>query len=356
VTTVAVTGGAGFIGSALVRQLLDEPDTRVVVVDKMTYAANPAFLTEFAVKPHCEVVRADIADEAAMDAMFRDFDPDTVLHLAAESHVDRSIDAPEAFVQSNIVGTYRLLQACRRHLAGRAGGSNSDFRFVHVSTDEVFGSLGRTGRFDADSSYAPNSPYAASKAAGDHLARAWHHTYDVPVIVTNCSNNYGPYQFPEKLIPLMLIKALNGEPMPVYGTGDNVRDWLFVEDHASALRLIVRRGRVGGTYTISGECEQTNLQMVKRLCALLDELLPDSPHRPHDGLIRFVEDRPGHDKRYALDGSVLRRELGWAPQEDIDSGLRKTVMWYLDNRDWWQAILAGRYGGERLGTGAPGAT
>jgi len=350
-STVAVTGGAGFIGSALVRQLLTEADTRVVVVDKLTYAANPAFVGDIAAHDNCSVVEADIADAAAMAEMFSTFRPQTVFHLAAETHVDRSIDAPEVFIQTNVIGSYTLLQESRRHWQDLDRAGREAFRFVHVSTDEVFGSLGPTGRFDAASPYRPSSPYAASKAASDHLARAWHETYGLPVIVTNCSNNYGPYQFPEKLIPLMIIKALNGEEMPVYGTGDNVRDWLYVDDHAAALRLVARRGRVGATYTVSGHAEETNIAMVRRLCALLDELAPDARKRPYDRLIAFVEDRPGHDKRYALDGSVMRDELGWVPSEDLDSGLRKTVRWYLDHRDWWQAILAGRYGGERLGVG-----
>ena len=352
--TIAVTGGAGFIGSALVRQLIDEPDTRVVVVDKLTYSANPAFLTEIAASDRCAFVQADICDATAMAGMFRDHQPDAVLHLAAESHVDRSIDGPDAFIQSNIVGTFALLQEARRYWQACSTGRRDRFRFVHVSTDEVFGSLGPTGTFDAASPYRPNSPYAASKAASDHLARAWHETYGLPVIVTNCSNNYGPYQFPEKLIPLMIIKAVRGEPMPVYGSGDNVRDWLHVDDHAAALRLVVGRGDIGRTYTVSGANERTNLEVVHAICTLLDELLPASPHRPHARLVTHVDDRPGHDKRYALDGAVMQRELGWSPRQGFENGLKETIAWYLEHRDWWQSILDGRYGGERLGTDTAG--
>ncbi len=352
--TIAVTGGAGFIGSALVRQLTAEPNTRVVVVDKLTYAANPAFLPEVASSDRCGFVQADICDAAAMAQMFHEYQPDALLHLAAESHVDRSIDGPDAFIQSNIVGTFTLLQEARRYWQTCPAERRDGFRFVHVSTDEVFGSLGPTGTFDAASPYRPNSPYAASKAASDHLARAWHETYGLPVIVTNCSNNYGPYQFPEKLIPLMIIKAVRGEPMPIYGTGDNVRDWLHVDDHASALRLVVDRGRVGDTYTISDANERTNLEIVKAVCALLDDLLPESPHRPHARLITHVDDRPGHDKRYALDGATIQRELGWTPRENFESSLRATVAWYLEHRDWWQSILDGCYGGQRLGTDTVG--
>ena len=346
---IIVTGGAGFIGSAVVRHLLDESDHRVIVVDKLTYAADPGFVASVSANPRFAFEKVDIRDGAAISEVFHTHQPDAVLHLAAETHVDRSIEGPAAFVQANVVGTYTLLDAGLRYWRGLKGTRRDRFRFQHISTDEVFGSLGADGEFTEESPYRPNSPYAASKAASDHFVRAWHTTYDFPAIVTNCTNNYGPHQFPEKLIPLMIIKGLRGEPLPVYGRGDNVRDWLFVEDHARALRLILERGAVGETYNIGGRSERTNLDVVRRLCVLLDELRPDSPHAPHDRLIDFVADRPGHDLRYAMDCGKIERDLGWRPRETFESGLKKTVAWYLDNSDWWQSIMAKTYTGERLG-------
>ncbi len=346
---IIVTGGAGFIGSAVVRHLLDESDHRVIVVDKLTYAADPGFLASVSANPRFAFEKVDIRDGAAISEVFHTHQPDAVLHLAAETHVDRSIEGPAAFVQANVVGTCTLLDAGLRYWRGLKGTRRDRFRFQHISTDEVFGSLGADGEFTEESPYRPNSPYAASKAASDHFVRAWHTTYDFPAIVTNCTNNYGPHQFPEKLIPLMIIKGLRGEPLPVYGRGDNVRDWLFVEDHARALRLIQERGAVGETYNIGGRSERTNLEVVRRLCVLLDELRPDSPHAPHGRLIDFVADRPGHDLRYAMDCGKIERDLGWRPRETFETGLEKTVAWYLDNSDWWQSIMAKTYTGERLG-------
>ncbi len=346
---IIVTGGAGFIGSAVVRHLLAESDHRVIVVDKLTYAADPGFVASVSANPRFAFEKVDIRDGAAISEVFHTHQPDAVLHLAAETHVDRSIEGPAAFVQANVVGTCTLLDAGLRYWRGLKGTRRDRFRFQHISTDEVFGSLGADGEFTEESPYRPNSPYAASKAASDHFVRAWHTTYDFPAIVTNCTNNYGPHQFPEKLIPLMIIKGLRGEPLPVYGRGDNVRDWLFVEDHARALRLILERGAVGETYNIGGRSERTNLDVVRRLCVLLDELRPDSPHAPHDRLIDFVADRPGHDLRYAMDCGKIERDLGWRPRETFESGLKKTVAWYLDNSDWWQSIMAKTYTGERLG-------
>jgi len=347
---ILVTGGAGFIGSAVVRDLLAAGAT-VINLDALTYAANPLSLAGVADHPRYAFERADIRDGAAVAAVLARYQPEAVLHLAAESHVDRSIDGPDAFIQTNVVGTGRLLEAVRRYWLGLDAGRRAGFRFVQVSTDEVFGSLGAEGRFDEDSPYRPNSPYAASKAAADHLARAWRETYGLPVIVTNCSNNYGPRQFPEKLIPLMILKGLAGEPMPVYGRGDNVRDWLHVEDHARALRLVLERGEAGASYAIGGSCERGNLAVVETLCALLDEAHPEGA--PHARLIVFVTDRPGHDMRYAIDSARIRRDLGWRPFESFESGLAVTVAWYLDNRDWWRPILDGSYRGERLGLGTP---
>ena len=346
---ILVTGGAGFIGSAVVRHILDATGDTAVVADKMTYAANPQFGALWGGHPRCRFEKVDICDAGAVAAVFSRHRPAKVLHLAAESHVDRSIEGPGAFIQSNVVGTYVLLDAARRHFDTLDGAGRAAFRFHHVSTDEVFGSLGPTGLFTEATRYDPRSPYSASKAASDHLARAWHATYGLPVVVTNCSNNYGPYQFPEKLIPLMIIKALAGEPLPVYGTGENVRDWLYVEDHAAALHRVLMQGRTGETYNIGGRSERTNIDVVRTLCALLDDLVPASPHRPHDRLISFVTDRPGHDARYAIDCSKIERELGFTPSESFETGLGKTVRWYLDNEAWWRAIRDGTYAGERLG-------
>lgn len=347
---ILVTGGAGFIGSAVVRQALAAEDVIVVTLDSLTYAANPASLAELAGHPRHVFERADILDDAAVRRILAEHRPDAVMHLAAESHVDRSIDGPGQFIQTNVVGTYRLLEATRAYWLGLDGEARARFRFHHVSTDEVYGSLGPTGMFREDTPYRPNSPYSASKAGSDHLARAWGETYGLPVIVTNCSNNYGPRQFPEKLIPLMILKGLAGEPMPVYGRGENVRDWLYVEDHARALLLALERGRPGETYNIGGRCERTNIAVVRAVCALLDEARPAGA--PHDRLISFVADRPGHDLRYAVDDGKIAAELGWAPQESFETGLRRTVNWYLDNEAWWRPVLNGAYRGERLGLAA----
>ena len=347
---IIVTGGAGFIGSAVVRQLLAETDAVVVNLDKLTYAANPASLAAVENHPRYVFEHADICDGAALARIFARHTPDAVMHLAAESHVDRSIDGPGAFMETNIMGTYRLLEAARAHWLKLEGTARDGFRFLHVSTDEVFGSLGPEGLFTETTPYQPRSPYSASKASSDHLVRAWHETYGLPVVLTNCSNNYGPCQFPEKLIPLMILKGLEGKPLPVYGKGENIRDWLYVEDHARALRLVLERGKTGESYNIGGRCERTNLAVVHTLCALLDELNPAGA--PHQRLITYVADRPGHDLRYAIDADKIDRELGWRPLETFETGMRKTVEWYLANRPWWQAITDGSYQGQRLGLSA----
>jgi dTDP-glucose 4,6-dehydratase len=345
-----VTGGAGFIGSAVVRKLIAETAHSVCVVDKLTYAGNMASLAPVANDERFRFERADIGDGERMRAIFASFDPDIVMHLAAESHVDRSIDRPAAFIDTNIVGSFVLLQEALRHWRGLEAGRRERFRFHHISTDEVFGSLGAEGLFREDTAYQPTSPYSASKAASDHLVRAWHHTYALPVLVTNCSNNYGPYHFPEKLIPLMIINGVEGKPLPVYGNGANVRDWLYVDDHADALLLVAERGRPGETYAIGGHNEMANIDVVRTICALLDELRPDAAG-PHERLISYVTDRPGHDARYAIDAAKIGRELGWAPKQSFASGLRRTVEWYLANAGWWGDIRSGVYRGERLGTG-----
>jgi dTDP-glucose 4,6-dehydratase len=344
-----VTGGAGFIGSAVVRRLIATTDHRVLVVDKLTYAGNLESLAPVAADPRFHFERADIVDTLRMRQLFRDFSPDVVMHLAAESHVDRSIDGPAAFVQTNIVGTYSLLQAALDHWRGPADGKRSTFRFHHISTDEVFGSLGPTGQFREDTPYQPNSPYSASKAASDHLVRAWHHTYGLPVVMTNCSNNYGPYHFPEKLIPLTIINALQGKPLPVYGTGENIRDWLHVEDHAEALIQVVQRGVAGDSYNIGGNNEYSNIAVVRSICKLTDELAPSASIGRREQLITFVADRPGHDARYAIDASKITRDLGWRPHHTFETGLRQTVQWYLENKAWWERVSSGVYRGERLG-------
>jgi dTDP-glucose 4,6-dehydratase len=349
---ILVTGGAGFIGSAVIRQLLAETDHTVVNLDKLTYAANLASLPGAEGHPRYAFEKVDICDGSELRRVLAQHRPQAIMHLAAESHVDRSIDGPGAFIQTNLVGTYTLLHATLEYWRGLDAAGQADFRFHHISTDEVFGSLGSQGLFREDTPYAPNSPYSASKAGSDHLVRAWHETYGLPTVLTNCSNNYGPYQFPEKLIPLMIIKGLAGEPLPVYGKGDNVRDWLYVDDHARALRLVLERGRIGDSYNIGGNCERQNLEVVHTLCDLLDELAPAA--QPRRSLITYVADRPGHDKRYAIDASKIARDLGWQPGETFETGLRKTVQWYLENRPWWQAIRDGSYQGQRLGltTGA----
>lgn len=348
VPTLIVTGAAGFIGSALCRHLCGHNLARVAGVDKMTYAASRESLHNLIGKPQFELIEADICDAARMAELITTIRPDGILHLAAETHVDRSIDRPSDFLHANIVGTFALLEVARHYLMAIPEEKRTSFRFLHVSTDEVYGSLGE-GRFNETTAYAPNSPYAASKAAADHLARAWYKTYGVPVIISNCSNNYGPYQFPEKLIPLMITKALNGERLPVYGKGLNIRDWLYVEDHAEALQLIFSKGRIGEKYNVGGAAEWRNIDLVQELCRVLDELLPKSPHRPHQNLIEFVADRPGHDERYAMDFGKLKNELGWSPRTNLQEGLKKTVAWYLDNRAWCDDIRARHYAGERLG-------
>ena len=346
---ILVTGGAGFIGSALVREAV-AAGHEVLNVDKLTYAGNLESLRSVAAHPAYRFLQADVADGAAMAAAFAEFQPDAVANLAAESHVDRSIDGPAAFIQTNIVGTYTLLEAARAWWSGLPDGPRAAFRFLHVSTDEVYGSLGPAGAFTEATPYDPRSPYSASKAASDHLVRAWHHTYGLPAIVTNCSNNYGPFHFPEKLIPLTILHALEEQTLPVYGTGDNVRDWLYVEDHARALLLVAARGVPGRTYNVGGSNERTNLDVVRTVCDLLDERRP-SPAGTRRRLIAFVPDRPGHDKRYAIDATRLRTELGWQPRETFDSGIRRTVYWYLENEWWWRPIREGKYSGQRLGTG-----
>jgi dTDP-glucose 4,6-dehydratase len=345
---VFVTGGAGFIGSAVVRHLLDETDAFVVNIDKLTYASNLDSIPQAAAHPRYRFVRADICDAPVLRRLFEQYRPRYVMNLAAESHVDRSIDGPGEFIQTNIVGTFTLLQEALRHWRSLDGGAQAGFRFHHVSTDEVFGSLGPGGLFSETSPYAPSSPYAASKASSDHLVRAWRETYGLPTLVTNCSNNYGPYHFPEKLIPHIIIRCLAEQSLPVYGDGGNTRDWLHVEDHARALTLVLESGVVGETYNIGARNERTNIETVMAICALLDEIVP-SPAGPRERLITFVADRPGHDRRYAIDPSKLERELGWRAAESFESGLRKTVRWYVDNRPWWQGILGRGYKAERVG-------
>ena len=352
-----VTGAAGFIGSALVRLLLKETDAEVLAVDKLTYAGVPENLKEVGLdasslassNPRLRFLKSDICDQEDMDSAFADFRPDTIFHLAAESHVDRSIDGPGAFIQTNVVGTATLLQAALKYWKTLDATARTAFRFQHISTDEVYGSLGAEGFFTESTPYAPHSPYSASKASSDHLVRAWHDTYGLPILITNCSNNYGPYHFPEKLIPLIIINCLEGKPLPVYGAGANVRDWLYVDDHARALLLVNEKGQPGMTYNVGGHNERTNLEVVKTICGILDLAKPRKDGERYASLIKYVADRPGHDLRYAIDPSRLMNELGWRPQENFDSGIRKTVQWYLDNEWWWRPIHEGRYSGERLG-------
>jgi dTDP-glucose 4,6-dehydratase len=344
---VLVTGGAGFIGSALVRRLA-HAGRRVVVLDKLTYAGNLDSLAEVSALPEFAFERVDICDADAVADVLRRHRPHAIVHLAAESHVDRSIDGPAAFVATNVLGTFTLLHETRRFLADADEADRAAFRFLHVSTDEVFGSLGGSGRFDEGTPYDPQSPYSATKAGSDHLVRAWHHTYGFPVVVTNCSNNYGPFQFPEKLIPLAILNALEGLPVPVYGRGENVRDWLYVEDHVDALLLVLERGTIGETYLVGGDAERRNIDVVRSICRLVDELAPPLA-RSREALIEFVADRPGHDFRYAINASKLRTELGWQPRHSFDDGLRATVRWYLDNPEWCAAVQSGEYRRERLG-------
>jgi len=350
---ILVTGGAGFIGSAVVRHLL-RAGRSVVNLDKLTYAGSEPPLGELADGGRYVLEVADVADRAAVSRIFAEHRPDMVMHLAAETHVDRSITGPDAFIHSNLIGTFTLLEVARAYWEQLSGEAKARFRLHHISTDEVYGSLGDDGHFTEETPYRPNSPYSASKAGADHLVRAWHKTYGFPAVTTNCSNNYGPRQFPEKLLPLMILNAIEGRPLPVYGKGANVRDWLYVEDHAAALAMVLEHGRLGETYNIGGGEERTNLDLVHALCALLDDVLPQSPHRPHRDLVTFVDDRPGHDLRYAIDDSKLRREFAWKPSESLSTGLAKTVRWYLDNRPWWEPIRSGVYRGERLGRVAGG--
>lgn len=344
-STIIVTGGAGFIGSAVIRHLIASTRTRVVNVDKLTYAANLNAVADVADSERYHFEKVDICDGTAVAKIFRHYQPSAVMHLAAETHVDRSIDGPGAFIETNLHGTYALLDAALPYWRQLPPEGQDQFRFLHVSTDEVFGSLGATGHFTEESPYNPSSPYAASKAGADHLVRAWHRTYGLPTLITNCSNNFGPFQFPEKLIPVLIANALDGKSLPLYGDGMQIRDWLYVEDHAEALYTVLMEGEKGETYNIGAGNERTNQEMATAVCAVLDDLLPDAPYCPHASLIEQVADRPGHDRRYAIDASKIRKDLTWAPRESFDSALRKTVEWYLANRSW----LGGTYSGDRLG-------
>ena len=347
---ILVTGGAGFIGSNFIQLALGQPGVQILNLDKLTYAGNLDSLQTVAERPEYRFVRADLCDPAAVAQTVAEFQPDAIVHFAAESHVDRSIDGPAAFIQTNIIGTFNLLEAARQYWKELPPERKEAFRFLHVSTDEVYGSLGATGLFIEDTPYAPNSPYSASKASSDHLVRAYHHTYGLPTLTTNCSNNYGPYQFPEKLIPLMILNALGGKALPVYGDGMQVRDWLYVADHCRAILTVLDQGKPGETYNIGGHNEMPNIRIVQKICALLDELRPRADGQPYVGQITYVADRPGHDRRYAIDAGKIGRELGWQPQETFDTGIRKTVEWYLDNAAWCERVTSGKYRQERLGT------
>ncbi|UPL21887.1 dTDP-glucose 4,6-dehydratase [Alcaligenes faecalis] len=349
---ILVTGGAGFIGSALIRHLLQTSDHLILNVDVLSYAGNLESLTRAQKLPHYSFSQTNICDSAEISVQLERFQPDIIIHLAAESHVDRSIDGSAEFIQTNIVGTYSLLEQCRRYWESLEPQRKQTFRFHHVSTDEVYGDLSKTdARFTERTPYAPSSPYSASKASSDHLVRAWHRTYGLPVVISNCSNNYGPHQFPEKLIPHMILNALSGKPLPIYGNGEQVRDWLYVEDHVRALVAVATHGHIGETYNIGGNQERTNLEVVQAICSILEHLCPGKPAglNRYSDLITFVEDRPGHDQRYAIDASKIRAELGWHPQESFETGLRKTVLWYLENTSWWERILNGAYRLDRLG-------
>jgi len=348
---IIVTGGAGFIGSAVIRQYINDTEHDVVNVDALTYAGNLESLAEVEQNPRYSFEHVDICNIEALQRVFEQYQPDAIMHLAAESHVDRSIDGPAAFIQTNIVGTYNLLDVAKKYWDGLTGDKKDQFRFHHVSTDEVYGDLDETGYFTEETSYEPSSPYSASKASSDHLVRAWHRTYGFPIVITNCSNNYGGYQFPEKLIPLVTLNALEGKPLPIYGKGNQIRDWLHVDDHARALRLVLETGKNGETYNIGGHNEKTNLEVVKTICSLLDKLVPESPYIPHESLITYVTDRPGHDLRYAIDADKIATELGWTPVETFESGIEKTIHWYLENSEWCQHVQDGSYQRERLGTG-----
>ena len=349
--TLLITGGAGFIGSCFVRRAMARADVRMINLDKLTYAGNPDSLPDTDDELHTLVV-GDIGDAALVRQLLETHQPNAIVNFAAESHVDRSIDGPLTFVETNVLATCRMLEEVRRYYAALSGEAKNAFRFLHVSTDEVYGSLGETGLFTEETPYSPNSPYSASKAASDHFVRAYHHTYCLPTVITNCSNNYGPYQFPEKLIPLMILNAISGKPLPVYGDGLNVRDWLFVEDHCSAIERVLAAGRIGECYNIGGNNEQTNLSIVKMICATVDRLAPGLVHGPCENLIRYVKDRPGHDRRYAIDASRIASELNWTPQQDFQSGLELTIRWYLDNPTWVSRVQSGKYRGERLGLGS----
>ena len=347
---ILVTGGAGFIGSAVVRYLINSTDNRVLNIDKLTYAGNLESLASVNDNPRYQFLHADICDKVAMTKAFDDFEPDIVMHLAAESHVDRSIDGPMDFIQTNILGTYTLLEVARAYYQGLSDDKKHSFRFHHISTDEVYGDLeGTEDLFTEETSYSPSSPYSASKASSDHLVRAWHRTYGLPVVVTNCSNNYGPYHFPEKLIPLVILNALDGKPLPVYGDGKQIRDWLYVEDHARALYLVATTAKVGETYNIGGHNEKQNIDVVKTICKILDNMKPREDGQSYTQQITFVKDRPGHDLRYAIDASKINKELGWQPQETFESGIQKTVEWYLNNLEWCRHVQDGSYQRERLG-------
>ena len=348
---VLVTGGAGFIGGNFIHHLLANTAARVLNLDLLTYAGNRETLAAIEGDPRYRFVRGDIADAKTVQRLLEEFRPDCVVNFAAESHVDRSIDGPADFIHTNIVGTYNLLDRSLAYWRTLDAAEQARFRFLHVSTDEVYGSLGESGAFTEQTPYAPSSPYSASKASSDHLVQAWHHTYGLPTLTTNCSNNYGPYQYPEKLIPLMILNALEGKPLPIYGNGQNVRDWLFVEDHCRAIWHVIRKGVPGQMYNVGGNSEKTNLGVVDTLCTLLDELAPDAANRPYARLKTFVADRPGHDWRYAIDASKIRDQLGWRPQESFASGMRRTVQWYLDNRDWCEKVRRNAYDGQRLGLG-----
>jgi dTDP-glucose 4,6-dehydratase len=347
--TFFITGGAGFIGGNFILNLIGSNLGKVINYDKLTYAGNLDTLVSIEDNPHYIFEQGDICDRDTLTTLFEKYKIDYIIHFAAESHVDRSIESPGDFIQTNVVGTYELLEATRGYWRELNKTQQDSFRFLHVSTDEVYGSLGETSLFTEETPYAPNSPYAASKASSDHLVRAYGKTFNLPVLTTNCSNNYGPYQFPEKLLPLMITKALAGEPLPVYGDGKQIRDWLFVEDHCRAILEVLKQGRVRQVYNIGGHNEKSNMDVIHTLCAILDEMVPDSPYRPHQSLIRFVEDRPGHDRRYAIDAGKIKKELGWVPQESFETGLRKTVRWYLDQNNWVTRVLSGAYRGERLG-------